>query len=543
MKAAMKTECITVVVVLSFCLSTKLWADTTAIVTIDPAADRHAIDPRIYGVAAASEAQLAELNAPLNRWGGNTASRYNWKLDCDNRGADWFFQSVASSKTLVAGAGADHFVNDTKTAGAIPMITVPMLDWVAKIGDNREQKLWSFSKIKYGDQQKYDQWNQDSGNGLKPDGKTPIAGNDPADANVPNSPEFQQEWIKHLTGKWSPAKAGERYYVLDNEPSLWNSTHRDVHPKPATMDEVRDKMIAYATMIKATDPKALVVGPEEWGWPAYFYSAADSAWRVKNGYKQNSPDRTAHGGQDYVPYLLAEMKKSGDNSGKRLLDVLSIHYYPQGGEYGNNTGAAMQARRNRSTRSLWDPNYKDETWINDKINLIPRLKKWVAAYPGTLTGVTEYNWGAEGTMNGATAQADVLGIFGREGLDVANRWTTPRQNSPAFLAMKMYRNYDGKKSGFGDVSVKTSVEQPDKLAAFAAQRSTDHALTIMVINKISEQTAVTLSVDHFEIEAKAQIWQLSKDQIVQLPEAAITNGKLKLNVPGPSVTLVVLPGK
>lgn len=100
-------------------------------------------------------------------------------------------------------------------------------------------------------------------------------------------------------------------------------------------------------------------------------------------------------------------------------------------------------------------------------------------------------------MNGATAQAEVLGIFGREGLDVAARWTTPKANSPAFLAMKMYRNYDGKKSGFGDVSVKASVEQPDKLAAFAAERGADHVLTVMVINKIGQQTAVTLAVSNF----------------------------------------------
>ena len=271
------------------------------------------------------------------------------------------------------------------------------------------------------------------GSSLKPDGKTPVTGNSPDDANVPNSIEFQRAWLNHLTEKWGAAKsATDRYYVLDNEPALWNSTHRDVHPAPATLTEVRNKMITYATMIKAADPKALIVGPEEWGWPAYFYSAADSAWRAKNGYQPNSPDRVAHGNQDFLPYLIAEFQRASVASGKRLLDVLSIHYYPQGGEYGNNVSPEMQARRNRSTRSLWDPKYKDETWINDTVRLIPRLKAWAAAYPGTLTGITEYNWGAEGHINGATAQADVLGIFGREGLDVAARWTTPATKSQPF---------------------------------------------------------------------------------------------------------------
>ena len=81
----------------------------------------------------------------------------------------------------------------------------------------------------------------------------------------------------------------------------------------------------------------------------------------------------------------------------------------------------MQLRRNRSTRSLWDPAYTDETWINDKVQLIPRLRNWVNTYyyAGTPIGITEYNWGAENHINGATTQADIYGIFGREGLDLA----------------------------------------------------------------------------------------------------------------------------
>ena len=100
----------------------------------------------------------------------------------------------------------------------------------------------------------------------------------------------------------------------------------------------------------------------------------------------------------------------------RLLDVFTVHYYPQGGEFSDDVSSAMQLRRNRSTRSLWDPNYVDETWINDKVQLIPRLTGWVNTYyPGTLIGITEYNWGAESHINGATTQADIYGIFGREG--------------------------------------------------------------------------------------------------------------------------------
>ena len=149
--------------------------------------------------------------------------------------------------------------------------------------------------------------------------------------------------------------------------------------------------------------------------------------------------------------MLDQFRQREIATGRRLLDYFTYHIYPQGGDGGNDVSTSTQLLRNRSTRSLWDTNYVDESWIGSVIKLIPRMKAWVAAYyPGTKIGITEYNWGAEGHINGATAQADVFGIFGREGLDLATRWTTPATGSLAYNAMKMYRNYDGNKSAFGD---------------------------------------------------------------------------------------------
>src|SRR5205085_5634023 len=169
-------------------------------------------------------------------------------------------------------------------------------------------------------------------------------------------------------------------------------------------------------------------------------------------------------------------------------------------------------RRNRSTRSLWDPNYVDETWIADKVMLIPRIRSWVAAYyPGTQTAITEYNWGAESHMNGATAQADVLGIFGRESLDAAARWTTPASTTPAFKAIKLYRNYDGNRSAFGETSVAaTSTANADNLSVFASERASDGALTVMVISKVlTGSTPVTINLASFTAQPSAKFWRLA----------------------------------
>ena len=46
-------------------------------------------------------------------------------------------------------------------------------------------------------------------------------------------------------------KRSVQMYILDNEPMLWNSTHRDVHPEPVTYDELLDRTVRYASAIRA----------------------------------------------------------------------------------------------------------------------------------------------------------------------------------------------------------------------------------------------------------------------------------------------------
>jgi hypothetical protein len=155
--------------------------------------------------------------------------------------------------------------------------------------------------------------------------------------------------------------------------------------------------------------------------------------------------------------------------------------------------------------------------------------------------VTEYNFGAEGNINGATTQADVLGIFGREGLDMATRWTTPATGTPVYNAMKMYRNYDGSKKGFGDTSVSTTVPNPDQVSAFSAVRSTDGALTVMVINKVTTAHTTTINLANFAAGTASQVWQLtSANSIDHLADIPVSGGSLNVTLPAQSITLFVI---
>src|SRR5947209_8064388 len=124
-----------------------------------------------------------------------------------------------------------------------------------------------------------------------------IAGNSPTDTSVPVDLDAHVgDFVSHLVSRFGPAattgNTGVHYYNLDNEPMLWNSTHRDAHPAPPGYDEVWAKGLAAATKVKSRDPGAEVLGPETWGWCDLWTSAKDAA----AGDCLDGADRAAHGG-------------------------------------------------------------------------------------------------------------------------------------------------------------------------------------------------------------------------------------------------------
>jgi hypothetical protein len=534
---------------LLFCAA-QIWAQNPATyVAVDATGNRHAISPNIYGFSFAATSDLEALNSPLNRNGGDSATSYNWQTNSDNRGNDWYFESIADSNST-PGYRGDDFITTTRAAnvGAQAILTIPMIGYIGSLGPNRSTE-WSFSVAKYGPQTASDPYNPDAGNGVSTAAGNPyITGNNPADSSVPNSVSIQQAWAQHLVSTWGPAASGGlRYYAMDNEPSIWYSTHRDVAPVGAHYTDIYNDFVNYAGAIRATDPHATIIGPEEWGWLALFYSGFDQ----QNGASAPGSDYNTYNQTYYYPWLLQQLHSYQQSTGKQLLNVLSVHYYPQDGSFSDNDSTSAQLIRNQSTRSLWDPNYVDQSWISTvginggKVYLIPSLKNYVKQYyPGLKTAVTEYNWGDEPNLNGATTQADVLGIFGSQGLDMATRWTVPVNPSPTYLACEMYRNYDGNKSTFGDTSVYAGVADPDYLSSFAAVRSTDGALTVMVINKQQGSTPVTVSLANFPTTGSAAAWQIasaSQSAISQLGPVGILNNSISATLPSQSITLFVVP--
>ncbi len=509
---------------------------------VDAAAPGYPISDDIYGMNFADENLAAEIDLPVRRMGGNATTRYNWQNDTSNHAMDWYFENVpednANPSALPNGSTSDQFVDQDRRTHTQTILTMPLIGWTPKA----RAYACGFSVAKYGAQQSVDPWRPDCGNGILPNGNK-ITNNDPRDTSDAITPQFVQAWIAHLkTNYGDAAHGGVKFYNLDNEPMLWDDTHRDVHPTPTSYDELRDRTYQYAAAIKQADPTAKTLGPALWGWTAYFWSAQD--WAAGGSWWNNPPDRNAHGGQPFVEWYLDQMRAYEQQNGVRILDYLDLHYYPQanGVSLSGAGDAATQALRLRSTRSLWDPSYTDESWIAEPVYLIPRMRAWRDAhYPGTKLAMTEYNWGALDHINGALAQADALGIFGREQLDLATLWDPPTINQPGAFAFRLYRNYDGQRHTFGDTSLPATSGDQAQLSIYAARRTNDNALTFIVINKNSANASARVTLNGLG-NAVAQVFRYSGanlNAIVPQADQTIANGAFNVTFPASSITLFV----
>lgn len=425
-------------------------AARTAELSIDCGAAPKRISPYIYGIAYSPsknanppDSYKWKLNPSGRRWGGNASTRFNWKLgNAWNTGFDWYFENInysADPKYSYMNFLEENQAHDAQTA-----LVMPMIGWVA-----RDTTSYSFSVVQHGPQKAADPYRKDAGNGVLMDGSHIKA--DPQRTSIPAPPAFIKEWVSTIRTA-EQGKNRRNIYILDNEPMLWNTTHRDVHPEPATYDELLDRTIRYATAIREGDPDARIAGPALWGWTAYFYSAKDLA----EGSPKNS-DRRAHGDMPLLAWYLQKLNEHEKKTGTRMLDLVDVHIYPQAKINEGPAGEVSPgdaAKRVRGTRALWDPSYVDESWIAEPVRLLPRLQAWIDEYyPGRSIQLGEYNFGGDRHISGGIAQAEAMGRFAEYGVFSAFMWMFPSNESPVYWGFRAYRNYDGQGGRFLDFFV------------------------------------------------------------------------------------------
>lgn len=437
--------------------------------------DVHPISPLIYGTAQPDSP--AQNRYTLLRSGGNRMTAYNWETNASNAGSDYMYQNddyLSSSDT--PGDALQNTLMGAKALGGTALLTIPIVDYVAADKNGGGDVRTSGADYL---QTRFKQNRATKGADLS---TTP----DPADDYV-NEDEFVN-WVKTVGAASGPTV----YFALDNEPDLWSGTHKEIHPMPVTYDELCMRNATYATMVKNIWPEAKVTGFVSYGYTGYVSL-------------QNAPDSGTKG--DFINYYLDQMKAAEATAGHRVVDYLDLHWYPEATGGGTritmaDTSAAVVAARVQAPRSLWDPTYKETSWIvndalHDAIHLIPRMQDKIKAhYPGTGLAITEWNYGGGGDISGAVAVADVLGIFGSYSVDIASYWALADE-SFANLAFRAYRNYDSKGAAFGDTSIHAASSDVATATVYASVDSANpNRLVVVLINKSTSPKSAGITITH-----------------------------------------------
>lgn len=460
----------------------------------------------------------------FGRAGGNQWTGYNWELNASNAGSDWsHWNSSYLGGGDVPGMAAGKRIQTIHAEGATALVTVPMLDYVAadKKGDADVNQTPDYLNVRF------------RKNNIRKNGNLETSP-DRNDANV-----YQDEFVNWMLKNYNGNKI---HFALDNEPDLWDLNHPRIRNNvKLTYTEHRDRTINLAKRIKELAPNALTYGPVLSGYYGMMTlgGAAD------------------HNNRFFVDWYLDQMRIASEQAGKRLLDVFDLHWYAE--HMGTNGVRVLEDDTNTETararvqapRSLWDPSFKENSWISNDviqgpIRLLPSLREKIAAkYPGTKIGVTEYYYGGGNHISGAIAQADVLGIFGREGVYSASHWHIGNtDDSFIFGAFRSYLNYDGAKGKFGDKGLAANTSDATTSSVYAsADSSNPNRRVLVVINKKeSAQIAEIRLTDNVNF-TKAQTYVLSGGNPNPVKGALLSatgNNVFKYEMPAMSVTTIVL---
>lgn len=509
--------------------------------TVAVSKDNHAISPYIYcqnasDTSSAEMDRLAQTNGlRLVRMGGNRFSAYNWENNASNAGSDFQFQNDGFlSASAVPGAAIKGVLAAADSGAVAALVTGQLGDYVSadKNGDGDVTKTADYLSTRF----KKNVFT-----------KTGSLVNPPV---VTDDSVYQDEFLGWVKTSYAKAKV---LISLDNEPDLWATTHKEIWPTAPTYDDFIKRNIEYAKMARSRFSGAEVLGFVSFGW---------YGWRTfTGGYKSG----------DFLNYYLDQMKAAETAQGKRLIDYVDLHWYPEARGVGSDvktrvtaggTSTAEVKARLQATRSLWDAGYVETSWISDNlkneepdskgaINLIARLKKQIANhYPGTKLAIGEWNFGADAHITGAIATADVLGIFGRDSVDLGCNFSANTDSIFRDGAYQVFGNYDSIGSRFGDTSVSAGAADPVLSSIYAAKDANNpRRMTMVVINKDTAPHVAKVTVESDTKYNSALVYILSAAAAdtynkVAHPQAAVpvtatVANEFSIPLPAHSVAMVV----
>lgn len=457
-------------------LATALVTIQTPTVTVD-FTKTTPVSPYIYG---ANWPDWDKLQTPftVSRQGGNRLTAYNWETNASNAGNDYHHQNDGYlGESNVPGKTALDFLQAAQSHNAATILSVPMAGHVSadKNGDGDVNKTPDYLNKRF----------------------HPTFADKPGHhyaypPDLTDDKVYEDEFVHYIEQQAKPQD--KLWFSLDNEPALWHSTHARIVLEQPTYASFIKTSLEYARMIKRVAPKSMTFGPALYGWAAYETF-------------QGAPDAN---GRNFIDFYLDSMAAASKQDGKRLLDVLDLHWYPEakgngnrivmGGPGSNNGDARVQA-----PRSLWDPSYVEDSWIADNLGkkpivLIPSVQTRIKNhYPGTKLAFTEYDYGGGKDPSGTVAQADVLGIFGRYGVNVACHWGIAPDRPATLAAFRAFLDFDGKGDKVGPAQAKVTGESPESNSVYAFGDPKKPSLkTLVLVNKRRDPQNFRLKLSTFK---------------------------------------------
>lgn len=525
-----------------------------------PPAAPVAVSPYVYGINGFGSFVAGKTKWGLIRQGGNSCTPYNWTTDYTNSGADYCFYQGQSVNGNLAGkytAATGDTIPAAQAKGEAFLATVPILDFVAAAYNRNTgwDSATNASDVCPGTDplcsgrsggtganvvDKYSgdpNFNATLVFAYANDGTFTATGSPAFVANtmvkagtycscapgsktctgctVGTNPVAEDEFVNFLKvnyGSGSPI-----FFELDNEPNYWPGTHPELWPNTCskgsvTYDDIVSRNKAAATAIKGAWPQAKVFGPVI----------------AQDGVIYGGKYTDSHWPTEFTDYYLQQMQAASVAAGTSLLDVYDTHYYTNGG--------ASDTECAQAPRLFWDPEFTDVTAAaTDKLDftwsgqggyfdakwyprqMIPRLQKKVAAAYGAGAiaapglAFSEYNAGCETSIGGGVAQADLLGVFGREGVYAATAWPLKSTTGNFLVAsFDLYRNFDGNGAVVGDLAVAAVASDSKKASVYAfAHSDAPSAVEVVAINKNSASQSVTIEVAGASGLTTATLYQLA----------------------------------
>jgi len=528
-----------------FCASV-IAADINVTYTINTDVNRTPISPYIYG----TNWGWGDFYT-IRRSGGNRLTGYNWENNFSNAGNDYhhwndrnLVQNLLAGQQLIPGIAITTFHDGAIANNQASVVTLQMAGYVSAddlhevtVAQKAPSSRWK--KVVYAKGAAF----------CNPPG-SPMT----TDANV-----YMDEFVNFLVSRYGHAGEpnGVKFYDLDNEPDIWssgddvNGTHPRLHPPKATCTELMERSVTLSTAVKNVDPNAQILGPVSYGFGGYNDFQGASDWgSLKNGYSW------------FLDYYLDKMEANSVAAGRRLLDVLDLHWYPEAhdgsGPFDGNRitdvpsvySRANCTARMQAPRSLWDYDYLEESWIGEWFSqwlpILPPVKSSINTYyPGTKLAFTEYDYGGQNNYSGGIATADVLGIFGKYGVYIANYWGGDKDANYVHAAFRIYRDYDGNDSTFGDTEVYSTMSNKVDSSIYASVfDGLTCELHLIVINKnLDNAINGTFNMNSPRNFVSGRVWRFNSSNYnitETTPISGVTGNSFTYSIPAMTVCHIAL---